>query len=167
MSDSLLTGLTALYAALVATGNVLWTIYRDRNDVGKLKVSVSFRTMVGNGETEDDILVWNVTNTGRRSVLLTHVCVETPNTDKSAESTRNFLVMDHDLPRRLEPGDYHMSLCKEFDFGEIPTKLFVSDSLNRSFYAPKDQVREVGENMKKLWDQGITTSSKHRKRQVL
>jgi hypothetical protein len=86
-----ITDLTALYAALVSTA--------IDNDRGRLKVSVGFRSLINGGRIEDNLLVWHITNVGRRSVLVTHVageCEPAP----GGEFT-NFLVNDIEMPKRL------------------------------------------------------------------
>lgn len=42
--NSIVTQLTALYAAILSTGTAAWTIFRDWNDTGRLKVTVSFHS---------------------------------------------------------------------------------------------------------------------------
>lgn len=149
---SVVTLVTALYAALVSTATAVWTIYRDWNDKGRLKVTVGFRSLVGNGQIEEHTLVWRITNTGRRSVMLTHAAGIV-----DAE-TAGFLVNDPQLPRRLEPGDYHMSICREFAFEGEPMRLYAIDSLGRQFDAPNADVREVKKTLKDLARKGIKGS---------
>lgn len=155
---SLLTQITALYAALVSTATAAWTIYKDRNDVGRLRVTVGFRSQIGNGIVEDNLLVWHITNTGRRPVLLTHAAGECE-PEKSGDRFTGFLINDPQLPRRLEPGDYHMSICKDFDFRAPLRRLFACDSLGREFEAPPESLKDVQENLATLRAKGITKSS--------
>ena len=159
MPDTIVTQLTALYAALVSTGTAAWTIYKDRKDIGKLKVTVGFRSIIGNGTIEENLLVWTITNVGKRSIVLIHAagtCEPKPETD---DGFNNFLVTDPHLPKRLEPGDYHMSICREYDFSGPIKRLSAIDSLNRNFSASSSDVGEVNKKLKALAAKGITRAS--------
>jgi len=154
-----ITQLTALYAALVSTATAAWTVYKDWNDVGRLKVTVGVRSLVGGGVIEDNLLVWSITNTGKRSVLLTHSAGTVERKPGEDETFTGFLVNDPALPKRLEPGDYHMSICREYAFNGKITRLYAVDSLNRNFNAPASDVAEVNAKLRELAAKGITKSS--------
>jgi hypothetical protein len=87
-----------------------WTIHKDWNDIAKLKVTVGFRSVAGNGSTGKNVRVWQVTNVGKRSVFLTHTVDETEPKPNDNKGFGSFNVNDPQLPKRLEAGDYHMSL---------------------------------------------------------
>src|SRR5260221_13072276 len=158
MPDTIVTQLTALYAAVVSTATAAWTVYKDWNDTGRLKVTVGFRSLIGNGMIEENLLVWSITNTGKRSVMLTHALGELRPTDDDKGFTK-FLVDDPQLPKRLEPGDCHMSICRKFDFRSDLVRLFASDSLNRDFNAPPGDIEQVNKKVWELRAKGIEQSS--------
>lgn len=159
MSENVATEIISFYAAIVSTATAAWAIYKDWNDVGKLRVTVGFRLLAGNGMIEENLLVWNITNVGRRSVLLTHAAGDVQPTPKSDDGFTSFIVNDPQLPKRLEPGDYHMSICREFDFLNDIKKLYASDSVGRSFEAPKQDVLLVNKKLRDLAAKGITRAS--------
>lgn len=159
MADTIVTQFTAIYAALVSTGVAVWTVYKDWNDTGRLKVTVGFRSLVGNGQIEENLLVWHITNVGKRSVMLTHAAGTAKPPPHTSDDFTGFLVNDPALPKRLEPGDYHMSICREYAFAGELTRLYAIDSLGRNFNASKGDLEEVNKKVKQLAAKGITRSS--------
>jgi len=152
-----LTQLIAFYAALVATGTLVWTFIKDWNDRGRMRVRIWFRELVGNGQTEHDVLVWQITSIGKKSVMLTHVGARMYPT-RPRQST-GILIVDHSIPKRLEPGDSHATLCKEFGGLERGiVRAFVTDSLGNEYYAPQGDVDAVNKQMRELAAKGIKKS---------
>ena len=160
MDPTIITKITAIYAAVVSTATAAWTIYKDWNDTGKLRVTAGFRSLAGDGNIEDNILVWHITNAGKRSVLLTHAAASVD----PSQGYEAFLVNDPQLPRRLEPGDYHMTLCRQFDLQNL-TRLYAIDSLNRNFDAPDNDIAEVNKKLRELAAKGIAKSTIRRRGQ--
>ena len=68
----------------------------DWRDTGRLNVVVGFRSLYGQGEIEENLLVWMITNVGRRSVLVTHA---TGSIAKPGDHDTAFLVNDRRLKR--------------------------------------------------------------------
>ena len=91
--------------------------------------------------------------------MLTHVAGATKPLNNDGHG---FLVSDNQLPRRLEPGDYHMSLCREFNFDGELTRLYAIDSLGRNFDASKADLEAVKKTVRELVAKGITKSSVRR-----
>lgn len=97
-----LTTVLATYGAIVSTGAVLWNIYRDLADQGRLRVHcfIGFIVAPGIGTDGTKRLFFNVTNVGRRPIMVTQV--------GGGLGKDHFLVKPHDdrLPRMLAPGEY-------------------------------------------------------------
>ena len=104
-----------------------------------------WRSLLGN-----QVLIWNVTNVGRQPVMLTNVGGE-------YSSTNNFVISTElPLPKMLQPGEYftgwtdkHSELKKQ----EIKA-LTAIDSFGKIYKAPKKQVREIKEKLRKLKSNG-------------
>lgn len=143
----------AVYAALVATAGMAWNVYKDGfRDRERLKVRVGMRDIYGGGRPEHDIIAYTITNVGGRPIYLTHVAGD-------YEDGHSFFVSDPELPKKLEPGQYHMSLCKQYDgIAKGVKTLYVVNSLGRRYDAPKSDVAELKGNLTKLAGQGITRS---------
>lgn len=141
----------ALYAAFVATGTLIWNIYKDGfRDRAKLKLSIGMRELVGSGRTEHDVLVFKITNDGGKPIRVTHVCVK--GTGKT-----NYMIVDDALPKKIEPGDYHHTLCRDYGFSGV-AGFFVEDSLGRQYFAPKKNLTEAKRELADLKAKGITKS---------
>ncbi|HEY4134223.1 MAG TPA: hypothetical protein VGO34_03320 [Alphaproteobacteria bacterium] len=149
---SAVTQVTAIVAIILSSITLAWNIYKDGfRDRARIKLSVGFRLLTGNGVTENDVLVWSYTNTGGKPIRITHVIAE-------GTGTKSYLIIDDKLPVKIEPGDYQVSLCKEFGGLTDIQQLSVADSLGRKWHAPKSEVAEVNKQIKELASKGITSS---------
>jgi hypothetical protein len=153
MEGITITAWIAIYAALIATMNVAWSVYKDGfRDRPRLRVGANFMELAGNGRIEHDLIVYRITNTGGKPITLTHVCAK-------KTGGEHLLIVDDALPKKLEPGDYHLCLWREYEgVAETLAALYVSDSLGREFFAPAKDLRGVNEKLKELAGRGITKS---------
>jgi len=137
---------TGVFAALVAMGTLGWTLYRDVADRARLKVVCKVGEIAVQGDAFQrdrvlsDCLIWQVTNTGNRPVVVTKVGGE--RTDGS-----QFGVPSHGgkYPHTLAPGDYLIEYTRDLDSGlsEDVRALHVIDSRDRPFRAPRRQVARL------------------------
>lgn len=97
-----LTTVLATYGAIVATLAVVWNIFRDLTDRGRLRVTcfIGFMALPGVGADRSDKLFFNVTNVGRRAILVEKV--------GGAHGGKHFIIVPHPgmAPRMLAPGEY-------------------------------------------------------------
>jgi len=130
--------------SLMISGVALgWNIYRDAIDRGKLRVScyISQARQLGRGVVADNLLVWAVTNVGRKPVMLHHIGGQR---GKKHEDWIVTAPRGGQLPKMLRPGDYYMG-CQDNLQGIGPDlrSLWAYDTLGRRYYASKKQVRAV------------------------
>ena len=146
-----ITLIIAAWGAVLSTVTMGWNFFRDFSDRGRLRVSCSMGSFVQPGVgTKDNLLIWNVTNVGRQPVMLTNVGGE-------YSSKNNFVISTElPLPKMLQPGEYftgwtdkHSELKKQ----EIKA-LTAIDSFGKIYKAPKKQVREIKEKLRKLKSNG-------------
>jgi hypothetical protein len=135
--DSLTTFL-ALWGAVVSTIAIGWHIWRDLLDRGKLRVICYVGQVVGGPGPPDPTpkLVYNVTNTGRRPILVTHI-------GGAFAKDRHFMVpMRDQMPRMLQPGEYLLEYSKDLSvLDEKPTALWAIDSLGKHWKVPRKQLQ--------------------------
>src|SRR5215467_13559957 len=70
------TDFLAIWGALLATGNVVWTVFRDRGDRGKIRLTAMVGKIVGGPailEDKKDYVLLTITNIGKRPIKITHV----------------------------------------------------------------------------------------------
>jgi len=133
-----LTTFLATWGALLSTFVGAWTLYRDWNDRGKLKIKCYFGTILTEGlpdnlQDKTKYLFYRVTNVGRRTIM-----VETVG-GKEKIKDMNFLIKEH-KPTMLKPGEY---LHAKLTYSSIPKGienieyLFVIDSTGKTWKAKK------------------------------
>ena len=71
------------------------------------------------------VLVYNVTNTGRRPIVVTHVGGEL------AKGTHFMVTNRIQLPKALQPGEYFLEYTDVSILRERPQALWAIDSLNK------------------------------------
>ena len=157
MAESTITTVLAVWGALLSTGLMGWTIYRDIRDTGRLKVSCGFRHLAIPGESvEEDVLAYTVTNIGRRPVIVTNV-------GGTFVKGTGYVTTDPQIPKSLAPGEWFVCLGREHELlfqGIAAIEVF--DSLGRRYRAPRKEVAEVNAELNKLQAKGITSSSLRR-----
>ena len=90
----------AIYGALLSSILLGWKIYRDLTDRGRLRVHCSIGKIVipGGPKDENDYLFYNVTNIGRKPIVVTHI--------GGSMTQQNFMILPKDLPKTLKPGEF-------------------------------------------------------------
>jgi hypothetical protein len=153
MADFGLTAWTAIYAALVSTATAAWTIYKDTHrDRGRLRLEVGFRELIDHRGIEHDIIVYRITNVGTKPVMVTNV-------GGLFKGGKGFIVNDHGIPKKLDPGEFHSSLLRDYTgMDKGVTALTVYDSLGRTYWAGKKDVKAVNTTIAELKAKGITKS---------
>lgn len=151
--ENTITQIVAVYGAIVSSAVLGWTIYRDTQDRGKVRLNCGFRWVMTRASSlvEQDVFVYNVVNSGTRRVLLTHI--------GGITSEHQFLIDAPELPLALEPGNYHSIQIRDFtDWSTDLKELNCTDSLGNKYKAPKRDVREIAKRLKELKEAGISTS---------
>jgi hypothetical protein len=137
-----MTTFLAIWGAVVATIAIVWNIRRDLVDRGKLKVVCYIGQIVGSGVGPTDPtrrLVYNVTNIGRRSVIVTHI-------GGKLTADTNFMVPNAKVPRTLQPGEYFNEYCDLSVLHDKPQELWALDSLGKYWKIPRKQLRNLIKN---------------------
>lgn len=95
----------AIYGAILSSIVFIWNVYRDLTNKGRLDVHCYIGKIIQpNGSVDDTrYLVYHVTNTGKKPVIVTHI-------GGSTKKHLNFMVNCATLPKSLAPGEY----LKEF-----------------------------------------------------
>ncbi|MCG3158984.1 MAG: hypothetical protein DKINENOH_05632 [bacterium] len=144
-----LTTLIAIYGAILSTFILGWNIFRDLTDRGKLKVHCYIGKIVipAGPKDESDYLVFNVTNTGRRPIVVTHV--------GGSSKTNDFIVLPRNLPRMLQPGEYLTEYSVELQcLNEDLKYLCAGDSLGNVYRVKKKVTKELIKKAKKKMTSG-------------
>jgi hypothetical protein len=136
-----LTTVLATYGAIVSTGAVLWNIYRDLTDGGRLRVDcfIGFMALPGVGADHTYKLFFGVTNVGRRPIMVTKV--------GGAQGGKYFIVPPHPgmTPRMLAPGEYlHEWLDDPLAVLDRTTKFLGAwDSFDRAWKADRRMLKRL------------------------
>jgi len=94
-----ITLLLAVWGALLSSIALGWNFYRDISDKGKISVTFYIGNIIGGLESSDkDFLIFNVTNVGRRPIMITQV--------GGAHKSKHFLITGRNTPKMLQPGEY-------------------------------------------------------------
>ena len=151
--SSIVIELTAIYAALVATGVLVWTIYRDVKDRGHIRLECGFRDIVTPWVgTEEHVLAFRMTNVGSRPVMVTNVGGRT-------SKTRGFIVNDDQIPKMLAAGEFPVTFMREFEnLKNGATELAAYDSVGRVYKVNRKDIREINALAKELIASGVTKS---------
>lgn len=147
MDTALVLGVVGTVLSAFALG---WNVFRDVLDDGRLRVRCYFGEVHGDGVRQDNVLLWSVTNTGRRPVVVQHV---------GGEQTRNprYFVLVRSLgsalPQRLEPGQFAQFWIDRFD--QLPATddvraFHAMDTLGRCFRAKRAEVEAVRQRLRQL-----------------
>lgn len=144
---ALVLGIVGTVLSALALG---WNIVRDVRDVGRLRVRCCIGSALSAGTQQDNLLIWNVTNTGRRSVV-----VQTIGGDRSRDPKHFLMVrtLGNTLPWKLEPGEYAHYWVE--DLSQLPPAdeieaLYAIDTRGRYFHARPTEVREVRDELRRL-----------------
>lgn len=133
-----LTVFLAIWGAVLSTIAIGWNVRRDLIDRGRLRVICYVGQLVGGPGPEDPIakLVYNVTNIGRRAIVVTHIGGE-------FSKDRHFMVTTRgQMPRMLQPGEYFLEYVDNLAvLEENPTALWAIDSLGKRWKISRRQLR--------------------------
>jgi hypothetical protein len=134
----------ALYGAVVGTASLLWNIYRHLTDKGRLKVYCYLGKIVSERgpKDENDYLVYNVTNVGRKPIFV----------DKVGGTTKvdKFILPPRKLPKRLDPGETLLEYISDLSvLNDNLTSLWALDSLGKYHKVKKSVVKSLIEKAKK------------------
>lgn len=136
----LLTTFLAVWGALVSTVALTWNVIRDFRDKGALK----FDAMIGKiypDHTDRDYLVINITNIGRRPVLVKGLGAMK---NKKVPTPRGLLLAPRGLPKMLKEGEYHMEFTHDFRFlADEIDKIYVWDSTGREWRLPSKVLKKL------------------------
>lgn len=139
MTGDLLTTILAVWGALLSTAAIAWNVGRDLTDRGRLWVSCYFALLMGGVDRPDDRvkLVYNVTNTGRRPMVVSNI-------GGTLHKPTQFVINCRGpLPRNLQPGDYFLEYIDDLpDFHKV-TALWAVDSLGKHWRVPRRQLRKL------------------------
>jgi hypothetical protein len=159
-----LTGLLALYGAVLSSIGLGWNLYRDLHDRARLKLTAQLRRIVpsalGGGqiysvspdlpiEGRSDILYvfMTVTNVGRRPVRWNGWGGEY---SKPVNGGKSFVVVPVGLPKMLNEGESHSEFTDEVH-GKIDNirRLKVWDASGKSWYVPWRMFRKLKKEIEK------------------
>jgi hypothetical protein len=149
-----ITLIIAIWGALLSTLAIGWNLYRDLMDKGRLRVNCYFGMIVqeGVGIEKENVLFWNITNIGRKPVVLTQM---------GGRFKDNYFVLKQHvtLPRTLQPGEFVTGYMEDFSImeGKDVKTLTAIDSIGRIYKAPRKQVREVKKDLKDVLSGAKTT----------
>lgn len=119
---------------------------------GTLRLDVGFRELVDHRGIEHDIIVYRITNVGTKPVMVT-------NAGGLFKDGKGFIVNDHAIPKKLDPGEFHSSILRDYTGMEKGiTALTVYDSVGRTYKASKKEVTAVNATIAELKAKGITKS---------
>jgi hypothetical protein len=126
----------AVYAAIVSTATLAWTVYNGLRDRAKVKVTAELRIILPDKADVLHLIV-RMVNVGRRPIRLKGVYGQRHGSDDGA-NLLHFMVITRQLPKNLteaeEVVEYTDGLHDLFDQGELK-RLYVSDSTGREWDA--------------------------------
>jgi hypothetical protein len=135
-----------VWGAVLSTGTLAWTIYRELDRRGRLRVQCYIGHIVGDPtfSPKKRWLVWNVTNIGKEPVVLTHI--------GGNHGANAFIVNTRErMPVTLKPGEYFTSQSDDLSvLREGLVYLCAHDSLGRIYKAPQ----KVVDGLKKKYASG-------------
>lgn len=126
--------------SFVVSGMALgWTMFRDLADRPSLRVGCFIGRMAGRGiRDERDYIVWSITNSGRRPIVVEHVGGEFKEKDK------NFIIVPHaPLPRTLQPYETFTEYSDDLESAQNLRTLCVWDTLGKKYVARRNKLEKV------------------------
>jgi hypothetical protein len=134
-----LTTILATWGALLSSFAVGWNVYRDFSDKGRLKVDcyVGKHIMPGVGVVKENILVWSITNVGKRPIIIAHI-------GGAFRKDEFILTTKTNLPHKLEPGEYIVENTNDLQILKEEVKeLFAMDTLGNKYKAPRKRLKQA------------------------
>ena len=140
MADSL-----AVLSLVISGGAFGWTMYRDMADRASLRIGCFIGRMAGRGVTDQrDYVVWSITNSGRRTIVVQHVGGEYVQKDKT------FILVPHSpLPRSLRPYETFTEYSDDLASLKDLKSLCAWDTLGHIYRAPKSKLKRVKQELAK------------------
>lgn len=139
-SGGLLTTFLAVWGALLSTVALTWHVIRDFRDKGALKLDAMIGKMYPD-HTDRDYLVINITNVGRRPVLVKGLGAMK---NKKAPTPRGLLLAPRGLPKMLKEGKYHLEFTHDFRFlADEIEKIYGWDSTGREWRLPSKELKKL------------------------
>lgn len=138
MNEISLTTLIALYGAILSSVLLVWNIYRDLTNKGKLRVCCSIGKIItpGGPKDENDYLFYNVTNVGRKPILVTRIGGKTKEND--------FMIKPRGLPKTLNPGEYLSEYTPDLSMlNDNLLCLWAIDSLGKAHKVKKSVLKDL------------------------
>lgn len=148
-----LTTILATTGAILGIINIVWSIYRDLTDRGRLRVGWFIGHLIGPGVHDArPKLMYTVTNVGRRPIMVTQI--------GGGQGKEHFLIVPRTgtLPRMLAPSEYLN------DWAEDPVGVLLHrdglkflaawDSLGRVYRVPKRRVKKLIAEAKEMQAKG-------------
>jgi len=139
MNKETVTIILAIWGAIVSTIVIIWNIYNSLKDKGKLKVDcyIGNQVIEGVGIVKKQLLVWNITNIGKREIIISHIGGKLSKSDFIL-STRN------QMPHKLRPGEYILEYSNDLSIlSDDKLKLLVLDTLGNEYSPKKKRLREA------------------------
>jgi hypothetical protein len=139
MDNNTIIVILAVWGAIVSTIAIIWNIYNSITDKGKLKVDcyIGNRVISGVGLVDERLLVWNITNVGKRDIIISHVGGKLSDSDFIL-TTRN------KMPYKLLPGEYIMEYSNDLSIlKDKKLKLLVFDTLGNSYSPTRKRLLEA------------------------
>ena len=144
MNDTLVlwTILIATYGALVSTAALTWNIIGHLRDRGRLSVTAFIGKMIPNA-VDRDYFVIAMTNIGRRPLMVKGIGGYFRG-KPSGGGKNAFLLIPHNLPKMLNPTEYHVECTDDFRCLDKNVKrIFVFDTVGGEYNIPRKLLREL------------------------
>ena len=140
----------AIWGAVLSTIAILWNVRRDLADRGKLRVLCYLGNVRGAISPDSRThLVHNVTNVGRRAVVVTHI-------GGAIKRDKHFLINTRGpIPRTLQPGEYFLEYSHDLSvLDENPKALWAVDSIGNYWRISRKALRRLLESHRTGSDDG-------------
>jgi hypothetical protein len=135
------TTVLAIWGAVLSTVAILWNVRRDVRDRGALRVHAYVGTFLDGVGAPDPQpkLVFNVTNVGRRAVVVS--CI---GGDYAGKDKHFAIVPRAPWPRTLQPGEYLLEWTDDLSIlSESVTGLWASDSIGKHWRVRRRTLRDL------------------------
>jgi len=152
MNEISLTTLIAVYGAILSSVLLGWNIYRDLTNKGKLRVHCNIGKLITSGapKDENDYLFYNITNVGKKPILVTTIGGRTKEHD--------FMINPRGLPKMLGPGEYLIEYSPDLSIlNENLLGLCAIDSLGKVYKVKRRVLKNLVKRAKKISKQRYNT----------
>jgi len=152
-----ITGLLAMYGAVLSSIGLGWNLYRDLQDKARLKVEIHIRRIARSpdgklyqvrpdlrvdGASEKLFVVANVTNVGRRPVRWTGWGGEYHRPHERGGTS--FIIQPTVLPRMLKEGESASEMTDDLKAASLDVKrLFIYDATGKNWYVSRRALRKL------------------------